>query len=691
MLKRFFRITVLLATCGWTLAQQPLPIKQIFLYKNGMAYIVREGQIDSVLELSFHPNDMNDVLKTFTAWNPDDGSLYSLGYTAGIPADQILGKYPFNLRNPNASLAEFLGQVKGAPVDVRIGNRSVQGKLLSVHQQKKAVGDTLVDDARISILEDSGPVQTFWLSEISSIAMADEQLQQQLQSYLQILADGSQDVTKSVSIYPVPAAGPILVSYLEHFPVWKTSYRLQLGEKENSLQGWAMIDNPTGEEWDGVDLTLISGMPVSFVMNLYQPLYTQRSVVPVPSASVAAPRAYESAVREDAEALDEISRPLNNRAAGMAKLAPGGVVGGVPGSTPMSSSEAVLSPPSPPASRFRTAAFGATSEFVEAEAAQVQDYFEYRFPYQVRLAGRQSAFLPFLKKSISAKRLSIFNAASDRNHPLNGARITNDSGVPLEAGPITLFEEGRYAGEAVLDYTPRDDKRLISYGIDYEIQVAIDRDLRPERIAAVKIRKGVATATWERTQETRYELRNKADRDKNLIIEHPRQNGRKLKGIEADETTQNFYRFRVPLDAGEEKKFPVSEVLSRRTSLRIGDVDSRRIELFFSGWDIPVSLKKKLDEIITARSAFSDAQLEVGRINGEIKAISEDQNRIRENLKALRQSRDEGPLRQRYVQELTQQEDRLGALRTELRAAQSLVGERGEALAKLVAALDWGA
>ena len=64
-------------------------------------------------------------------------------------------------------------------------------------------------------------------------------------------------------------------------PIWKTSYRLVLSARRGKpfLQGWAMVENPTDEDWKDVRMALVSGRPISFQMDLYQPLYVPRPVV----------------------------------------------------------------------------------------------------------------------------------------------------------------------------------------------------------------------------------------------------------------------------------------------------------------------------------------------------------------------------------------------------------------------------
>ncbi len=671
MIRRLMTASILISLIASPLAaqeQEPLPIQRIFLYKNGMAYIMRGGQIEEPMRLSFHPDEMNDVLKTFTAWNPESGRLYSLGYTTGVPVDQILGRYPFDLRS-SGGLAGFLKQVAGAPILLDLGPRNtLQGRLLSISPGKRAAGETLVDDHRLSLIQEtSGELRSVWLSEVRSLKFEDSQLERQMQSYLRILAEGTQDVTKEVSIYPNPGPGPIRAAYLQQFPVWKTSYRLQFEEGKESaskgtLEGWAMIDNPTGESWQDVELTLIAGMPVSFVMDLYQPLYSHRQVVPVPG-QMTPEVAYNF--------IDEAQTPESSMAMEMRSRSP--------------APAAKRGPTALGALAFEGAPAG---EFDQALGNQLVDYFEYKFPFPVQLAGRQSAFLPFLRKPVSAERLSIYNAALGELHPRSGVRLTNDSGVPLEAGPVTIFEQGRYGGEAVLEYTPRQQDRLLSYGVDFEVTVALRRKARPETVVGVKVNEGVIELTAERIRTTRYELRSRSQRDKTVLIEHPRSGGR-LGNVEPDETTEAHYRFRVPLSPGQERELAVPEVLSQRRVLQLNDADPERIEVFFSGWSVPPGLKTQLDRILDLRAQISRKNREEKALGKRMDAISSDQERIRNNLKALGRSGSEEGLRQRYVGELSSQEDQLGQLRRDRRQRLDEIDRLRAEFSRQVRQLNW--
>ena len=132
-------VSLLVTQTLW--AQQPLGITRVLLYKNGMAYIVRSGQITAPVSLTFHPEDMNDILKSFTAWNPDTGSLYSVGYTAGIPSSHMLSRFPFDISGPDTGLGGFLIQVKGADIKLDHSGKDLLGKLVAVQQTDHATNE----------------------------------------------------------------------------------------------------------------------------------------------------------------------------------------------------------------------------------------------------------------------------------------------------------------------------------------------------------------------------------------------------------------------------------------------------------------------------------------------------------------------------------------------------------------------
>jgi hypothetical protein len=635
-------------------------------------------------------------LKSFTAWNPDNGSLYSVGYTTGIPSSHMLGRYPFDLTGEDVGLGKFLTQVKGAKIRIDVGSKPLEGKLLGAQKTDHVLQQqTSTSDYRLTVLLADGSIETAWLSEARKVEFPDPVLRNQLQQYLDVLSEGRQDVTREVSIYPGSAPGPVRVAYLQQFPLWKTSYRMDLDEKESQIQGWAQIDNPTGESWENVEVSLLSGSPVSFVMNLYQPLFTNRAAVAVPGGQVASPRQYESAVRSN-EAIQTAKQEALKKGLSVTDgFSPTGVGSGtILNSDMIAEARLILSPVDAEAGRGNgqvqiTTRSGTLARSQEAQTTELQDFFEYRFPFPVRLASRQSALLPFLQKKAPTERLSIYNPRSDRGNPRLGVRIENNTDIPLEPGPITFFEEGRYAGEAVLSYLPRSEKRLVSYGVDYDIQIATKPHATPEKTVRITVAHGVATMYTESLATTKYEIRNKGTAPKTLIVEHPRQGDRKLKDLKPWETTDNYYRFRLTLGPGEMTELTPNEIVSSSTEVELSDLTREEMVEMFSSSETPKALREKLGQIVDLQERVTSLEEERKQTEERSSALFNDQQRLRENLKALRDTREDQTLRSRYLDQLTKEEDQIQSARSRMEALQGEITGTKRKVADLIANLTW--
>src|ERR1043166_357229 len=165
-------------------AQQQLPIRRIVIYKNGMAYIVRSGQITTPLSLTFHPREMNDVLKTFAAWNPDTSTLFQVGYSADVSSRQMLERFPFALEASNVGLAGLLRQGKGGGVRIDADRRNLVDRLVAIKDEDRTVQQqTLIRDERLTILADDGSIQNAWLSDVRLLQFDDPSLTAQLRNY----------------------------------------------------------------------------------------------------------------------------------------------------------------------------------------------------------------------------------------------------------------------------------------------------------------------------------------------------------------------------------------------------------------------------------------------------------------------------------------------------------------------------
>ena len=280
-------------------ASANLPIKRVVLYKNGIGYFEHLGRVrdNQDVTVSFTSGQLNDVLKSLTVLDLNGGRITGVAYGSAAPVERQLG----DLRIPTGdktSLAEFLGALRGARLEVRNGSTVITGRLLSVERKTRISGGTTLEVDYLSLITDSGELHTTEISPAFSVRLLERGLAGKVEHFLDLVSAAREpDVRKMVISTAGSGARDLFVSYISEAPVWKTTYRIVLNSKAGAkplLQGWAIVDNTVGQDWENVDLSLVAGAPQSFIQNLSQPYYTQRPVIPLPEAMSTAPQTYES-------------------------------------------------------------------------------------------------------------------------------------------------------------------------------------------------------------------------------------------------------------------------------------------------------------------------------------------------------------------------------------------------------------
>src|ERR1039457_1411121 len=327
----FLSAAFLSATVSAIMAQAAdLPVKQVILYKHGIGFFERSGTLGpgESARLDFNASDMNDVLKSLTLEERGGGKISGLRYDSMDPLSHRLAELPFQIGD-NQSLVALLGQLQGSRVELKFGSDTVAGTI--VGGRVVAGTDKQAEREFLTLLLDSGDIRTLDLAAASGIRFTDPKLQANFKDYLAAVAAARSNETRSVYIDSTDARQrEIIASYTIPAAVWKSSYRLMLGEKgQPVLEGWAIVDNTTGEDWNKVALSLVSGRPISFISQLYAPKYVQR-----PSAELADDTAARPVVHDEAFSINGTGSGGGIGAGrGGAGRAVGGVIGGGIGAT----------------------------------------------------------------------------------------------------------------------------------------------------------------------------------------------------------------------------------------------------------------------------------------------------------------------------------------------------------------------
>jgi hypothetical protein len=727
-------------------AAEPLPVRRVVLYKTGVGYFEHRGTVSGAqaITIRFTSAQLNDVLKSLTAIDLGKGQVTGISYNSVAPVEERLEALRLPL-GPRSTMADLLGSLRGARIEITSAGATVAGRLLSVEQQSQRQGDDPIDVAVVSLVTDAGELRNFELTPAVRIRLSERSMRDELTRYLDVIGSSrEQDVRNMVITTSGSGDRPLFVSYISEVPIWKSSYRLVFPEDGHPLlQGWAIVDNTIGEDWRGVQLSLVAGAPQSYIQQLSQPLYGRRPEVPMPSNLLLQPQTHSGTLRvgrgmvsgtvrdtsgavipgvtvELRAASGELIRGVTDADGGFELLAPAGqyqmrvtIQGFTPVTRPILvpaggtvtqdvalrvgaltetvgiGADALMpsarpAPPPPPAAPMPYAELKESA--AAATGADLGELFEYRIKEPVTLQKNQSALVPIVSSQIQAERVSLWKGKSGSGRPRRAMWLTNTTGLTLDGGSMTIIDGDVFAGEGLLEALKPSERRLVSYAADLGVLVEASTNPVPARLSSLTIRDGIITQQSEQSSTTRYAVRNEGPTPARLIVEHALQPGWTLAAGQAPvESTAGAERFGVTVPAAGENTLGVTEVSARTSRVRVADVGDPLIaELTASGVD-PGRLEQALRPVIVAKAALAAIDRRIADIDAERKRIVEDQQRLRENMKALRGSSEERQLLQRYTRQLDEQESRLGELQSE-RAR--LGAERASAATNLAKAIE---
>ena len=743
-------------------APTKLPVKRIVLYKNGLGYFEHQGSVNGHqdVSISFTSSQLNDVLKSLTVLDLDGGRIAAVSYGSVAPTSRQLGDLPLQLPE-KATLAEFLGALRGARLEVRSGPAVITGRLLSVDRKTRINGGTTLEVDYLSLITDSGDVRTTELTPAFSVRLLEKGLSGKVDRYLNVAAAAREpDVRNMVITADGTGSRSLFISYISEVPVWKATYRIVLGPKP-LLQGWAIVDNTVGQDWDKVELSLVAGAPQSFVQNLSQPYYSRRPVVPLPESAQVNPQTFEATLRTGGAILSgNVLDPTGSPIAG-ATVKAFDAAGAMSGETTANASghyEFQALPEGPARLEAQASGFqvttmtglaianarptqqdlrlniGSTAETVtvaadavsvntesasrsnrlgrgtelnrgvqlnkmapyapgsgggigggtyrvdearaRAQAAalaqELGDLFEYKLKDPISIPKNSSALVPIVQSSIATEKVSIWNEQSGLPKPQRALWLTNTTGLTLDGGTFSITDAGAFAGEGIFDPIRPNEKRLISYATDLAVNASSRNTSEQQRVTRVRIAKGLMTHESEIREKKTYTFRNEDTAPRTIIVEHPVRTGYELRGAARPvESTNAWQRFRLEVASKETAVLVVEEARPLQSTLALNNVSTEQIALFVTQKSIDKDVEAALRRILAQKDAVAALESKKDALDDENQKIFDDQQRLRENMKALKGSPEEKALLQRYTRQLNDQEDRLEALDKQIKQLES--------------------
>ena len=625
------------------------------------------------MKLTVSLGQVDDVLKSLVVYD-DKGSVGGLSLPGREPLAQAFKDLPFD-QNSLGSPAELLQTLKGAQVTVG-GSRSISGRIVSVEEDSVALPDNkgTVKRTRVTLYTDRG-LQQFILEDAENLQFADAALRDKVgQALVAIQGNRAKDARTIDLAMRGQGKRTVRVAYIVEVPVWKASYRLTLGADpaaaRSGLQGWAVVENLSGQDWKDVELTLVSGRPVAFHQALYNAYYVTRPEVPVEIAGRLMPgidRGGVTADQQRAKSSLAMPAPAPYRAQQERSV-------GAP----------AMAPPPPPPAEMATAA-----EQIEASDAATQVIF--KFPRAVSVENGRTLSIPIVDRQVPAARLALYQADTAARNPLAAIRLTNDGESGLPPGIITLYERDKggyvsYVGDARLSGFPVGETRLLAYALDEKI--IIEREVaQTDRVASGTIANGALRLSRVVRQTTVYRVRGPAKEPRQLVVVQRRLPGWTLTKPESKDVELSEGNYRIPfqLPGGDQTQtFEVVQEQTQQQEIRLVESAAEQIRVYAQAREFDAKTREQLTRVLQLQQAAAEGQRKVQQVDAERQAIVQEQARLRDNLARVPPNSD---LQRRYLATLDKQETDLEALANRRAEAEKAAEEARAALRMYVSQL----
>jgi hypothetical protein len=684
-----------------------LPVRKVVLYKNGVGYFEHAGSVtgNQRVAIDFTSPQLNDVLQSLTVLDEGGGRIAGVNYNSTTPLAEQLKTLSMGMTDdPTATM--LFQALRGQRVEVTGGpGGPITGRLLAIETRTETVpgSDTgkTIDKFYLTLIATSGAARVIELTPTLSVRPLDANLQGQLDRYLELLSTTHSTGLRHLTLDALgQGQRELRVSYISEVPVWKSTYRIVFPRTPNgsaTMQGWAVVDNTVGADWDNVQLSLVAGAPQSFIQPLSQPIYVKRVEIPIATEAQLTPQTYEAAEDKRAENLEAQSEMMNNqlaapraipRMAAKMKAPSGGVGSGAGVGSGSGHGYSAGSGGNIGGGVMRVGGVNRASDaYKEGDVSTnaFDDFFEYALTQPVTIHKNESAMVPILQQELPAEHVTLWSAKEPT--PMRAVWLENKSKLTLDSGSFSIFESGEFAGEGLLDPIHPGEKRLLSYAADQAVKVRRAAPAYTTTLRHIAMHQGVLVQQTSQVTDSAYTVTNAADEAREVLVEHARIPSAELESEpKPAETTATAYRFRMAVTPHESVDLHVRERALLSETVRIDPSVDRSEFLIAISKPIP-SVEEKLKPLIDAETALSGLNAKIEENEAKETELTGDEARDRENLTALKGN----DAAKRFVEELNRAEDQLQAARKQATDLEQQKNAAVEKLNALIAALsfDW--
>ena len=702
-----------------------LELERVVLYRNGVGYFERQGQVDeSVLRIRVRRDQINDLLKSLTVVD-EDGQAVSVSMpldpdtwaaaalSALAPGRGRLAELLDGLRGTDVSLYTTLGRIRGRVVLVeRIVDEPDPDEQSWPRRGGGGGGGPSQRDYKVTLMR-GDDLRVVRLSKVKDVTLHDGDLAMQLHRRLDASSGEGMFQQVEVAIRLIGAKSHrVRVSYVVSAPMWKPTYRVVLpesGKGKALLQGWAVVDNTSGEDWNEVVMGLTSGEPIAFRYDLHTPRTVPRSDLTEAGvrkrAAVAMgettygnfeePEGIEEELAEgyyddDMDEAMPAGEPMDGDGRFAQKVAKGkmkkkkaeakdrglGLAGTGRGGGGMGPSSA--SQPAPTSAVDLEALRRST--LADARAKQVSGMTRYDLDERVTVPNGSATMVAILNQQVDAEQTFLYRPGGagigyDAN-PYRVVRFVNSTAFVLEPGPISIYSGQSFVGEGLSEAVSTSTSATIPFAVEPSILVSSKSEYKGGEMHLLRISRGVLEVeSFSRTTTTWSVKGKKAQEAYRVLVRHNKA-GWNYELVDPPKDTEvlpDAYLIPVPVAKGRtEGSLDVVEQTPSQTTISIWDGRALPLleTLVLSG-DLTPDLRTKIQPVV-------DLRREIGRIDTEIEGLKKQQIELdqraretRQNLEAIKKDPAANALRKKLsnrLEEFTSEGDKIGRRIVELQS-----------------------
>ena len=653
-------------------------LTNVVLYKNGLGYFQMSGQVENngSFQIPVKDTQINDILSSLYALDLNGGKITTVNYEINKSQNNdILIKLP-----QTGGLKNFLKEIKGAEIEI-ISSQvdKISGKLIGIEPIEEVVNNSIVNkDYQISLLGDDNCIHPILLSTVSSYKILNKSLQNDLNKLLDLALSSKYQHRKIITVNTEgKGIRNVVLGYLLNTPVWKTTYRIIFSSKydtEPLILGYALAENVTENDWNNVKITFVAGAPLSFIMNLSEPFYVSRPNVPIPGLDFLNVN-WNKLTGSDLIKKESInSRSYQSKA--MAAPVP---------SMELAYSDSAMIPEELEAGG-NYALIAAQSNQSSAIGEKIGETFTYNVNNKISVLTGQAAMIPIISEKIKGDRIYYFNKLfSDK--AANAFAFKNETNITFDSGPVTFFQNANNLGEGIIKETLVNDSLIV---IPYSIanSVILSTEIQSSKSDYIKgsIVNGFLRLSYTQAINTKWNIQNKNKKTVALWIDQPINSGYNLELPKSDSIVSNCYRFKVDLKPQETTEFKVKEIRSTFDTISLINANESTILLYAGKSYIDTKDREILRKISILAAERAKLQNTVSDMNKQIKFLSEEQIRLRQNVTLLNNSRNakEQNLRIQWVDKIAQSEENINKCQFTINQANDSLEKIREEINKLI-------